>query len=386
MMLEPPLMPPAPPLEREQGAFVFFSYAHRDKGFRDRLEDHLSNLKYRGLITAWHDREIQAGEEWAQQIGIYLNEAHIILLLISSDFMASEYCYSIEMKRALERHEQREADVIPILLRPVLYTDAPFAKLQMLPANGKPVARWRDRDSAFVDIANGIERVAQKYSPQRRVVRYRPSSEDSLMHQPSGGCVLLPLIGAGVIIVGLITAGVLALSQHPSLIPIVIYVFGGLVLVGGAIAAIGAIRALHAGTEQRQAQEAREVARKQRYYEEAIEAYQRALSRSPSDGDALRGMGNALYALERHDKALDAFLRAIQCNPTPAAYAGLGNVLAKLQRYSEAVAAYDKAIKLDPAVTFNYDNLIQSLTALGRKEEAEQAHTRAKQLGYEDEE
>src|SRR5260370_40963891 len=129
MMLEPPLTPPTPPLEQEQGAFVFFSYAHRDKGLRDRLENHLSNLKYRGLITTWYDREIQAGEEWARQIDIYLDKAHIILLLISSDFMVSQFCYGIEMKRALERHERREADVIPILLRPVLYTDAPFAKL-----------------------------------------------------------------------------------------------------------------------------------------------------------------------------------------------------------------------------------------------------------------
>jgi hypothetical protein len=157
----PPLTSPDSPLE--QGAFVFFSYAHRDKGFRDRLEEHLSNLKYRGLITTWYDREISAGEEWAQQIDISLNKAHVILLLISASFMASEYCYSIEMRRALERHERQEADVIPILLRPVLFTDAPFAKLQMLPTNGKPIVLWRDRDSTFVDIAYALERVAQKY-------------------------------------------------------------------------------------------------------------------------------------------------------------------------------------------------------------------------------
>src|SRR5689334_20694120 len=175
MVLEPPLTSSAPPLERERGAFVFFSYAHRDKGFRDRLEDHLSNLKYRGLITTWHDRDISAGEEWAQQIDISLNKAHVILLLISASFMASEYSYSIEMRRALERHERQEAVVIPILLRPVLYTDAPFARLQMLPTNGKPIVLWRDRDSAFVDIAYAIERVAQKYVPPAQT---RPPMEE----------------------------------------------------------------------------------------------------------------------------------------------------------------------------------------------------------------
>ena len=59
MMLEPPLTPPTSPLERERGTFVFFSYAHRDKGFRDRLEEHLSNLKYRGLITTWYEKAIE---------------------------------------------------------------------------------------------------------------------------------------------------------------------------------------------------------------------------------------------------------------------------------------------------------------------------------------
>src|SRR5262245_36343486 len=80
----------------------------------------------------------------------------------------------MEMKRAMERHELGKADVIPILLRPVLFTEAPFAKLQMLPTNGKPVMRWRDRDSAFVDIAYGIEKVAQKYSAGRQEYFYPP--------------------------------------------------------------------------------------------------------------------------------------------------------------------------------------------------------------------
>jgi tetratricopeptide (TPR) repeat protein len=123
---------------------------------------------------------------------------------------------------------------------------------------------------------------------------------------------------------------------------------------------------------------------RRRYYKEAIEAYRRALSRNPSDGDAHRGMGNALYALGYYDQALNAFTQAIHFGLSPAAYAGLGDVYARLKRYSEAVAAYEKAIELDPTVTLNYDDFIRSLRALGRKEEAEQVHARVKQLGYED--
>src|SRR5260370_10683674 len=184
MAWDPPLDPFALRPEQARGAFVFFSYAHRDRWLKDELEKHLSNLKYRGLITTWHDREISAGGEWARQIDIHLNKAHIILLLLRSDVMASEYCYSIEMKQALERHKQREADVIPILLRPVLYTNTPFAKLQMLPSNGKPVVRWRDRDSAFVDIAYAIERVAQKYLPPAQTISRLPMEHAPYVGEP----------------------------------------------------------------------------------------------------------------------------------------------------------------------------------------------------------
>ena len=402
---------------------------------RDRLEDHLSNLKYRGLITTWYDREIRAGEEWAQQIDIYLNKAHIILLLISADFMASQYCYSIEMKQALERHERREADVIPILLRPVLFTDAPFAKLQMLPTNGKPVIQWRDRDSAFVDIAYGIERVAQKYLPLSSLltagegVRSQalppqgvrvplPAGASPDIHFPPGqvGQAQPPqyppqprassrprfalLIGSFAVL--FITAGIFTLLQHPTLIPLVGYilaVFLGLsFLIAGIVAAI---KAIGGARKRRYASLAESLVlvpsydrhqdeeeyRRRRYYVETIEAYRHALLyNNPSDGDAYRGMGNAYYALERYNEALNAFLRAIKCTPTSAtAYAGLGNVYAELKQYNEAVAAYEKAIELDPTVTFNYDGFIQSLLAVGRKGEAEQAYARAKQLGYDDE-
>src|SRR5205823_5476431 len=100
-----------------------------------------------------------AGEEAIQQVDIHLDAAHIILLLISANFLGSEYCASRELQHALERHERGLAHVVPVLLRPVLFTGAPFAKLQPLPTNGKPVTRWGDRDLAFVDIARSIEQL-----------------------------------------------------------------------------------------------------------------------------------------------------------------------------------------------------------------------------------
>src|SRR5947209_333656 len=103
----------------ETGIEVFFSYAHEDEKLRLGLEKQLISLKRQGLITGWHDRKIVPGTDWANEIDTHLNTASIILLLVSPDFIASEYCYSIEMQRAMERHKSGEAHVIPIILRPV---------------------------------------------------------------------------------------------------------------------------------------------------------------------------------------------------------------------------------------------------------------------------
>src|SRR5258706_11722802 len=125
---------------------IFFSYAHKDEPLLNELKKHLRLLQWQGLIETWHDRDISAGTEWEQEIIEHLNDVQIILLLVSPDFMNSNYSYGIEMKRAMERHERREARVIPVILRYVYWRDAPFGKLQALPTNAKPVKSWHDMD------------------------------------------------------------------------------------------------------------------------------------------------------------------------------------------------------------------------------------------------
>ena len=98
---------------------ILCCYAHEDQKLLNKLKAHLKPLQRQGLIDVWHDRDISAGTEWEQEIIKHLNEAQIILLLVSADFMSSEYCYSIEMKKAIEKHERGEARVIPVILRAV---------------------------------------------------------------------------------------------------------------------------------------------------------------------------------------------------------------------------------------------------------------------------
>lgn len=134
----------------------FYSYAHSDERLRKRLETHLSALQQQEVITEWHDRKIVAGTDWKQSIDIHLTTAAVILLLISPDFLASDCCYGVEMQRALARHAVGDACVIPVILRPVDWQGTPFAHLQCMPTDAKPVTLWANRDEAFRDVAEAI--------------------------------------------------------------------------------------------------------------------------------------------------------------------------------------------------------------------------------------
>lgn len=169
---------------------IFFSYSHKDEALRDELETQLGMLRRQGLITGWHDRKIGAGTEWASEIDAHLNTAQIILLLVSPDYIASDYCYDIEMERALERHRTGEARVIPIILRPVEWKYGPFGHLQPLPANGKPITDWPNHDSAFLDVARGIRKIVEepisipgRTEPRRDIVALSPPTNPRTIQQ-----------------------------------------------------------------------------------------------------------------------------------------------------------------------------------------------------------
>lgn len=145
-------------------AGVFFSYSHADEALRDQLEKQLSMLKRQGVIDTWHDRRIGAGQEIALAIDNQINRDDIILLLVSADFLASNYCYDIEMKRAMERHEAGEAIVIPIILRACDWHHAPFGKLNAVPRDGKPITQWADIDEAFLQVAKAVREAAARWN------------------------------------------------------------------------------------------------------------------------------------------------------------------------------------------------------------------------------
>jgi len=145
---------------------IFFSYSHRDESFRNELEKHLSLLKRQGYIEAWHDRRIEPGGEIDFEIDKHLETANIILLLISVDFISSDYCYEKELKRAMERHENGEARVIPIILDFCDWKSALFGKLKALPMDGKPIKKYSNPNEAFTEITEEIRKLVSSNPPK----------------------------------------------------------------------------------------------------------------------------------------------------------------------------------------------------------------------------
>ena len=284
---------------------VFYAYASKDKSLRDRLEKHLTILKRTDQITSWSHHEIDPGKEWSKETVTHLNTAQIILLLISADFIASDYSYGIEMKRAIQRHEQGEACVIPIILRPVDLEDAPFSKLQALPANGRPVVKWENRDDAFVDIARGIRKTVAELRGART-------------NEPRQ-------------------------SKNFAVYKTEYY--------EEALAAYELAKGLDAQAYYTRGN----ILRNLQHYEEALAAYEMAVRLDPTFADAYHGIGSVHYALKQLDEALAAYEKAIKLNRNDS-YADYSKAIIfyKLNNYKEAFTTCRQAISIDSSIIQTY--------------------------------
>jgi len=164
---------------------LFFSYAHQDEQRRDELETHLAVLKRSGLIRAWHDRRISAGSELDHTICESLEQADVVLLLLSPHFLASDYCYEREAMRALERHHAGEAVVIPVILEPCDWLYSPFRALRATPPDGKPVSQFTNINEALQQVTSDIRNVAQLVSARNRTPGVALNTEKA--QQPAPG-------------------------------------------------------------------------------------------------------------------------------------------------------------------------------------------------------
>jgi tetratricopeptide (TPR) repeat protein len=231
-----------------------------------------------------------------------MNTAQIILLLISSDFMASDYCYTVEVQQALERHRKKEAIVVPILLRPVDWQDAPFGGLMPLPSNKKPITSWagrHGRDQALYNITLGLKEIVKSLQVQKQGMISK------------GANLEFDTTAAGRI--------------HES---------------ETALALQEAIALLHLSKAENLYKNTRFV--------EALSIYEQAILLNPNNPAAHLGKGDTLFALGRFHEALFEYKQAIQYDTEDIdAYIGKGNSLYMLHRNDEALDAFERAKYLD---------------------------------------
>ncbi len=163
---------------------IYISYAWADEFLEQRVQAHLQTLQQRTLITIWHTGMISAGKDWRQEIDSHLQNAHIILLLVSQNYFMDKVVYGIEMRGAMRRNAAGEARVIPIILSPCNWQQAPFATLLVLPKGGTSVVEWSNRDAVIADTVKNIYVVVEELRAQRLVKAKALLTFDSASQMP----------------------------------------------------------------------------------------------------------------------------------------------------------------------------------------------------------
>ena len=360
-------------VETARSMRIFYAYSRKDTLLMKELLNHLESLRRsyirQGYINGWYDGEILPGTDWTEEINENLNKANIILLLISADFLASKYCYEVEVKKALERHEKREAHVIPVILRSVYWGDERFSRLQVLPTGGRAVTDWGDRDKAFVNITEGVRKVINEFLKKRilddaKIYLNNSQYEEALDVYEQLICLIegVPTPSdaflykdKGDILVSL-TRYEEALTAYDEAIGLVGHDVSLYIRKGDTLVNLNR-------------------------YEEALEAYDIAISLGPKNVSFFEKKGSILFRLERYKEALEAYDIAISLEPRNVEYYSCrGDILFIENRYEEALKAYEKAIDLDPDHVDAWRKKGQLLVCLNRLEYALAAYEKATDL------
>src|SRR6266487_2589075 len=363
---------------------LFYSYAHEDEKMRDELAKHLGKVN----ISELHDRKIKAGDNWEEEIDEYLEKADIVLLLISVDFMTSDYCVSKEMKRALERHDAKQARVIPIYLRPTyLSKKAPFNYIQALPRDAKAISEWPNLDSAYTNVAEGVHRVidemltnwciadAEAYSNAKRDEEAYDAYCQALKFSPDDVNIYKKLAGRFREINRLDKAiecnhKALRLSSNE---------FDIYKELGNTYKELGCFSEAVGMYDQALRLQPRNVQLCLNKGEALAQdaRYDEAIALDPTNFELYMHLGNTLfqYSTVYHKRALDAYGEALRIDPKNISiWRNKGNRLDDLGQLEEALKVYNEGVEMssndDPSLHFLYKDQGDVLCKLNRLTEA----------------
>ncbi|MHB8595436.1 MAG: tetratricopeptide repeat protein [Ktedonobacteraceae bacterium] len=325
-------------LEKVRSKDLFVFYSRQDEKLWKILEVQLDELENENQLSGRYLFDIGDDVECNHEANLHLDTAEIILMLISPKFLASKFFKSVEMMRAIERHQAEEALVIPIVVRAVSLKDTPFADLLVLPSYSQPYTSSRDR-GALLDIMFGIKNALVPF-----LLKKAKRDKEKFMNN---GDILYNLQEYD--------KALLVYKEANSIDPsdVVVYLKMG--------------QTLH----------------KKRAYDEAIAVYNKACNLDPNSINAWIGIGEIENERKKFHEALPAFENVIKIDPNNAtAHLSKANVLVKLRRYQEALSAYNRATLLDPDDANAWHGKGDTLKRIGRKAEAEKAYGQAQQLGF----
>ena len=368
---------------------IFCCYAREDQELLQQLRKHLMPLQKQNLIKIWSDTDLSAGDEWENVLHKHLESADIILLLISTDFIDSDYCYSTEMKRAIERHDKDSAVVIPVLLRFTFWQDAPFAKLQMVPTDLRPVKSWPDSDQAFHDITTHIHRVVSQLRLKRALTIADAYAQEGKYQEALAVYELVlrldekngpALFGKATMLyqLGKIDASITAFAQAVQIAPNAETITSAL-LYARALAQQERFtesltvydRALSLDpTNAALYAEKATLLIKQKAYDQALNHLEQARRLKPEQVEYVTQAGDLLFRLRHFGPALDMYKQASTLQPGEASHhAWQGQILFHMRRYEEALAAYQQALAITPQAYY-YEQAGNICLQLTRSQEA----------------
>jgi len=330
---------------------VFISYHQKDEELRKELEKHLATLLREKTIISWSDRQIVAGQEFKGEIDKSLNQAGLILLLVSPDFIASDYHWTVEVTRALERNAAGKASVIPVLLRYGDWETPPIDKLSPLPKNREPIKSWKDQDQAFLEVVKGIREAiallvaSSNYSPPKQT----PQELDERQYQ----------------VTSLINEAD-RLRQDKNFEEAALKYKAALSLDSNSAYAYNCLG--YALSNQGK-------------LEEAIASYRQALQIDPNYANAHCNLGVALYNQGKLDDGIACYRQALQIDPNYApAHYNLGLALYNQGKLDEAIASYRQALQIDPNYAPAHYNLGLALYNQGKLDDAIACYRQALQI------
>lgn len=167
---------------------LFISYCHQDTRYKNKLLTHLQSLELTHNIDVWYDGKILPGDTIDAEVLKHLNTSDIVLLLVSPYFLASYYCFNVELKKALERHNAGKCIVLPVILSECIIDEkASFSRLMRVPEDGKPIQKFKPQNDGYVNAVLKIKKLIDtKFSNTRKASVKEPSSPLSIMLYQNG--------------------------------------------------------------------------------------------------------------------------------------------------------------------------------------------------------